>query len=120
MGLGELRRLLAYDRPQALLVVDDVQRVYGYVTPADVLKATIDGKSNACAADIAHACENVILPHASLERALKMMAVEKQEYLPVVDDVHERRLTGVIFHRDLVQAHNRALLEARAQERGDI
>lgn len=120
MGLGELRQLVAYERPQALLVVDEAQRIYGYLTPADVLRATLDEKSNACAADIAHASENVVLPHASLERALKLMAVEKQEYLPVVADVHERRVTGVIFHRDLVQAHNRALLEARAQERGDI
>ncbi len=48
------------------------------------------------------------------------MALEEQDYLLVVDDVHERRVTGVIFYSDLVQAHNRVLLEARAQERGDI
>lgn len=48
------------------------------------------------------------------------MAVEQREHLPVVDDIRERRVIGVIFHRDLMQARNRALLEARAQERGDI
>ncbi len=119
-SLGELRRLVAYERPQALLVVDEAQRLHGYVMPADLLRATLDGKGDACAADIAHISENVVLSHASLERALKLMAVEEQEYLPVVDDTQERRVIGVIFHRDLVQAHNRALLEARAQERGDI
>ena len=88
--------------------------------PADLLRATLDGKGDACAADIAHTSENVVLSHASLERALKRMAVEEREHLPVVDDIRERRVIGVIFHRDLMQARNRALLEARAQERGDI
>jgi CIC family chloride channel protein len=119
-GLDELHRLVAQERPQALLVVDELERFLGYVTPADVLKAMLDGKNDACAVDIAHHSENVILSHASLERALRLIAAEEQEYLPVVDDVHERHVIGVIFHGDLVQAHNRALLAARAQERGDM
>ena len=47
------------------------------------------------------------------------MSTHDEDYLPVVDDTEQRRVVGVLHHKDLLLAHNRALLEARAEERGE-
>ncbi|MFQ5935598.1 MAG: chloride channel protein [Acidiferrobacterales bacterium] len=117
--LKQVCQLLAQKRPAALLVVDEQERLCGYLASADVVKATLDQRGEITAGDIARPSKNVILPHASLERALKLIAAQDEEYLPVVDDTGKSRVVGVVYHRDLIRAHNRALLAARAEERGD-
>ena len=52
-----------------------------------------------------------------LERALRLMTDARAEQLPVIDGDTTRRIVGVIHHKDVVIAHNRALLEARAADR---
>jgi CBS domain-containing protein len=75
-------------------------------------------KERTSAGDIARPSQTVVLPHASLDRALKLMSAHDEDYLPVVDDTEQRRVVGVLHHKDLLLAYNQALLEARAEERG--
>lgn len=58
-------------------------------------------------------------PHSSLDRALRLIKAHGEDFLPVVDDTAEPHILGVIDHKGLVLAHNRALLEARARNRGE-
>lgn len=61
----------------------------------------------------------VVLPHNSLDRALQLISAHGEDFLPVVDDTAERHILGVIYHKDLVLAQNRVLLEARARDQGE-
>ena len=53
---------------------------------------------------------------ATLEHTLETFGMSKEETLAVVDDLDSRRLCGVVHHRDVLLAYNRALLEAHAEE----
>ncbi len=118
--LQEIKQLMACKCPALLLVVDDKKRLCGYLDTADVIQAMLsEGTAQAVAGDIARPSDTAILPHTSLDRALGLMGANDMGYLPVVDDLEQRHVVGVIFHKDLVLAHNRALLQARARERGD-
>lgn len=120
MSLSAIADLLARQCPTALLVVDEQQRLYGRLAIGDVVKAAFDAEAlTATAAELAQPVETVLLPHASLDRALKLMARHNDDYLPVVDDTGERRLLGILRRSDLVLAYNRVLLDARAEERGE-
>ena len=102
------------------LVLDEENRLYGRLSSADVLKSSLDAdEAKMRARDIAKPCEIVILPHTSLGRALQLMGAHGEDFLPVVDDTAERRILGVIYHKDVVLAQNRLLLEARARDQGE-
>lgn len=118
--LTEIRQLIASERPSVLFVVDDQERLCGYLTSPDVMEGALDAdEGRPRAGDIAHPSQIVVLPHASLDRALKLMSAHDEDYLPVVDDTEQRRVVGVLHHKDLLLAHNRALLAAHAEERGE-
>jgi len=68
------------------------------------------------AADMAHWPAAVLSADDTLERALDVMRISGEEHIPVVEDEHNLRLTGVIHERDVAHAYNRALLAARAEE----
>jgi CIC family chloride channel protein len=118
--LKEIRSLLTHECPSVLFVVDDEKRLCGCLDVSDIVQAMLDEEAaRSAVGDVARPSDAVILPHASLKRALGLMSAQDQGYLPVVDDLEHRHVVGVVHHKDLVLAHNRALLEARAQERGD-
>lgn len=47
------------------------------------------------------------------------MNAHGEGFLPVVDDTAERHILGVSYHKDLVLAQNRLLLEAPARDQGE-
>ncbi len=119
-GLTAVRHALAEKGATVALVLDQEDRLYGHLTSADVLKSTLGAvEAKACAGDIAQPCEIVVLPHNSLDRALQLISAHGEDFLPVVDDTAERYILGVIYHKDLVLAQNRVLLEARARDQGE-
>ncbi len=117
-GLTAVRHALAEKGATVALVLDQEDRLYGHLTAADVLKWTLGTvEAKVCAGDIARPCEIVVLPHNSLDRALQLISAHGEDFLPVVDDTAERHiLLGAIYHKDLVLAQNRVLLEARARD----
>ena len=68
--------------------------------------------------DIVRPAGETVVPDDDLERALRLMTDTAAEQLPVIDGESTRRIVGVIHHMDVVMAHNRALMDARAVERG--
>ena len=69
------------------------------------------------ARDLVHRTPAALLPHDNLETALRLCEANREEHIPVVDT--ERKVIGEVRYTDLVLAYNRALLEARAAERGE-
>lgn len=109
-----------HGRPRALLVVDEEGRLSGYLMLADILRGTLEpGGMLRTAADTMHPCDTAILSSTSLAQALELAGASDADYLPVVDDLEQRHIVGVVYHKDLVLMHNKALLAARAAERGD-
>ena len=119
-GLAAVRHALAEKGTTVVLVLDEENQLYGRLTSADVLKWALGAdEAKACAGDIVRPCDIVVLPHSSLDRALQLMSAHDEDFLPVVDDTAERYILGIIYHKDLVLAQNRVLLEARARGQGE-
>ena len=60
-----------------------------------------------------------LVPQDDLETALRLCEVNEEEHVPVVDNAQDMRVIGEVRYQDLVLAYNRALLAARAAERGE-
>ena len=114
-SIRETRELLAKKRPGVVFVVDNDERLVGGLTSAGFLERTHNADSKQMTAgDVARPFETVILPHASLDRALKLMAKENADYLPVVDDLQTREVLGVMYRNDLMLARSNATDEGEA------
>ncbi len=113
--LKETRELFANKRPGVVFIVDTKGRVEGGLTSAGFLERTHKpGSRRMTAGSAAKPCGTVILSHASLDRALKLMARENAEYLPVVDDIQARKVLGVLHRKDLMLACSNASDDSNA------
>jgi CIC family chloride channel protein len=56
----------------------------------------------------------------TLEGALKMMQDTGEEHVAVVEDRTSMKLVGFLHEIDVMLIYNRALLDARREERGEI
>ena len=61
----------------------------------------------------------VLEPGENLASALERCRATAIEHIPVVDSRDSRKVLGEVRQSDLIRAYNRALLDARAQERGE-
>jgi chloride channel protein, CIC family len=103
-----------------IFVLDD-GRLYGTIAFEDLADAAFDPnlKEPVAARDLARRLPVALLPWEDLERALGIAESTQEEHLPVVDRRDGGRIIGVVQRADLIQAYNRALLRARAVERGE-
>ena len=72
------------------------------------------------ARDVARLHPPVLEAEASLDHALKMMQDTGEEYVAVVENRDSMKLVGFIHEIDVMFVYNRALLEARREERGEL
>ncbi len=122
MKLDEFRELLRLDPRQVFFVVDGDGRLCGSVGFDDIrdVASEVDEPINLSdiVGDIVRPAGDTVVPDDDRERALRLMTDTAAEQLPVIDGESTRRIVGVIHHMDVVIAHNRALIDARAVERG--
>ena len=118
MSIGELKQLFQRQSHWTFVVVDGQDRLVGPASFADLkhvgLDATVDMLLNA--RDVAHASAPALTLDETLEQVLAMMDVSGEEHLAVVDDRRSRKVIGVVHHKDVLRAYNRALLQAQAEE----
>lgn len=111
----EVREQIARERPRAIMVIDDEGRLFGSLSAADVLGAGWQGDgAHVTVGDCAREPADVLVSNASLDRALKLMGLQDGNCLAVVQDFEERKLIGVVHHKDLLQARAKVLLEVQA------
>ncbi|MFQ5783367.1 MAG: chloride channel protein [Alphaproteobacteria bacterium] len=122
MKLGEIDELLRLDPYGAFFVVDGDGRLHGSLTFADIgdiaFQTSLSNLINVD--DIARSDRTPVLADDSLERALELMRENDAEYLAVIDDEENRHLVGMLEHKDIVIAHNRALVHARTREQSGM
>lgn len=120
-GVGDLRRLLL-DAPGGMLfVVDSERRLTGTITLAQLSAAAFDTTLDALvrAADIARPDPPMLEVDENLEIAMEAFADMDEPWIAVVENREDRKLLGVVHERDVLLAYQRALLRARAEERGE-
>ncbi|MEM7025505.1 MAG: chloride channel protein [Pseudomonadota bacterium] len=109
------------ERHLPIFVVDDQQALYGAINFEDLADAAFDPEQDGpvTAHDLVHRTPVHLVPQDNLETALRLCEANHEEHMPVVNNGTERKVIGEVRLSDLVLALNRALLEARAAERGE-
>lgn len=97
------------------------KRLIGTITLADLSEAAFDPALDDLvnASDVCRRNPPVLEADDSLERALRVMVQAKEEHVAVVAHEETRTFVGCIHESETLIAFNRALMEARAEERGE-
>jgi CIC family chloride channel protein len=118
--LEQLKALFLH-RHLPIFVVDADGKLYGSIEFDDLADAAFDPAQEQppTARDLVHRTPVALVPEDDLETALRLCEMNDEEHMPVVDNGHDMRVIGEVRYQDLVLAYNRALLAARAAERGE-
>jgi len=120
--VDELREKLQIAPHGLLFVVNEDGTLHGTITLGDLADAAFDTSMDVLinAADVARTHPPVLARHDNLEAAFTLMESEGEEHVAVVDDHDGMRVVGMLDEVDVILAYNRALIRARAEERGEI
>ncbi len=120
-SIAEIKIMFTRLTHGTFVVVDDGEQLIGTISFADLkhigFDTTLDSLINA--RDVAHSQAPAPLPDDTLEDVLAVMDVSGEEHLAVIEANDARRVLGVVHHRDVLQAYNKALLQAQAEEHDD-
>ncbi|MGE0650903.1 MAG: chloride channel protein [Alphaproteobacteria bacterium] len=123
LPLPEVRDRLQADPHGELFVVDadGSGRLAGTITLQDLGDAAFDTARDAdlSAAKVARRSPPALTVDANLEDARKMIETAGEDQVAVVADTGSMRLVGCVHARDVMQAYQSALMQARAEERGE-
>ena len=105
-----------------LFVVDENGALTGTITLEDLADGAFDHSIDDVvnARDVARVHPPFLEAGASLDHALKMMQDTGEEHVAVVENRENMKLVGFIHEIDVMFVYNRALLEARREERGEL
>lgn len=105
-----------------LFVVGEGDRLCGTITLSDLADGAFDHSLDDVvnAGDVARLHPPTLQAGDSLDQALKKMQTVGEEHIAVVDSNETMTLVGFIHEIDVMLVYNRALLEARREERGEI
>lgn len=117
-SVGNLKQLFQDLPHSTLVVVDEDDRLVGPVSFSDLKHTALDPEIDLLlnAADVAHTGAPVLTPDESLERALSIMDVSGEDHLAVVVSREDRKVIGMVHHKDVLRAYNKALLQGQAEE----
>ena len=103
-------------------MVDEVGHLTGTITLQDLADGAFDNSIDDVvnARDVARLHPPFLEAGASLDHALKIMQDTGEEHVAVVDNLKNMKLVGFIHEIDVMFIFNRALLEARREERGEM
>ena len=120
-GLQELRDCLQHTPHGELFVVDEVGRLSGTITLADLSECAFDHSVDELikAGDVVRLHPPVLTMSDNLEQALYLMGETGEEHIAVVDNNMTLNYQGCIHQRDVMTAYSRALINARHEERDE-
>lgn len=118
---GIRERLLAAPHGE-LFVVSAEGALAGTITLSDLAEGAFDHSIDDVvnAGDVARLHPPALQQEDSLEHALKTMRTAGEEHLAVVENHETMRLVGFVHEIDVMQVYNRALIDARREERGEV
>jgi CIC family chloride channel protein len=104
-----------------LFVVDDDGGLCGVITYADLHEAAFDTShdSELIADNVARSVPAILLVGDHLETAVRAFNLTGEPHIPVVADKKSMVLRGLVHEHEVMLAYQRALNQARAEERGE-
>ena len=104
-----------------LFVVDDDGALCGVITYADLHEAAFDTShdSELIADNVARNVPAILLIGDHLEAAVNVFNLTGEPHIPVVADKKSMVMRGLVHEHEVMLAYQRALNEARAEERGE-
>ena len=119
--MAQIRECLLEAPHGELFVTDDEGRPHGTITLADLSHSAFDTSNDPLlrASDVARANPPVVTVEDDLEAAIARMKEAGEEHLGVIDGAEDGKLVGFVHQVDVMLAYNRALLQARREERGE-
>ena len=119
-GLDQVKIRVTLSPHSVLMVTGNDQAFQGMVTPESLSAATDTEKvEHFKATDVTTQPTSLLYGDETLQKALSIMDVTREEYLPVLDNREDKQLIGILLHRDALAAYKRVLLEEREEERGE-
>ena len=120
-NMAQVRERLLRAPHGQLFVVDGEGRPEGTITLADLSSYAFDTSDDdrLTAGEVARRNPQVIRAGEKIDKALAQMLETGEEHLGVLEDADSGRLVGVVHEVDVTLAYNRALMEARREERGE-
>lgn len=120
LGVQALRTRLLLSTFGTFFVVDGEGRLIGRLTFEDLKNAVFDPALEDVikADDICRRNAVVVTASDNVDHALTLLEASGEDLVAVVDSRERMRIVGVLFHKDLLLAHNRALLQVHAEEHG--
>jgi CIC family chloride channel protein len=120
VALPELRSALQMSASGGLFVLREDGSLLGTVGLADLADVAFDPEVDDLvrAGDVARLHPPVLRPGDDLETALKLMRDTGESHVAVVAEGEPAAFLGAVHERDVLDAWNRALVEARAEEHG--
>ncbi len=120
-GAAEIRRILREAPYEDFFVEDDAGRLVGSISFADLRQLAFDEELDNLvnAQDLARRNTVVLEADQCLDEVLRQMDSARENHVPVVDNRDSMAVIGVVFHRHVLAAHNRALQQAHAEEHGE-
>ena len=105
-----------------LYVLDDTDRLVGTLSFSDLGDYTFDSSKDdeLTVADLATANPSVLASDDDLEAAIEQHLREKEPHLPVVDSRDAMHMVGISHEHAVLNSYQKALKQARAEERGEF
>lgn len=122
LGINGVREKLLTAPHSELFVTDEGDGLCGTITLADLADGAFDHSIDDVvnAGDVARAHPPYLLAGDDLNTALSKMESTGEEHLAVVENGESLKIVGFIHEIDVMLVYNRALLEARREERGEL
>lgn len=104
-----------------LFVIDGDHRLVGTITFSDLHEAAFDTSHDAelMASSVARRNPPVLRIDDDLSKAIEVYGVSGEVHLPVVDNAETMTILGVAHEHEVMLSYQRALNQARAEERGE-
>ncbi len=113
-NIKELMNLMVKSSHQNFFVVDKNNKLLGVLTIDDLRKIIFDLdslESILVAYDIMTPLNHFITPDESLDIAMKLFSDLNLEELPVVNNLAEKKLIGIITKKDVIDLYNQEILK---------
>ena len=124
-GVDEVADRLKEARYGELFVVEDGDQLAGVIMLPDLVPILSGGEGNAKgsasmkAIDVARPDPPTLVAGDDIRRAMEIMDQTGESHIAVVADSKSRSLVGFVHEHDVMLAYHRAVLQARAEERGE-
>ena len=120
-SIPDIKTMFSRQPHSTVVVVDNEDELVGTISFSDLKHVAFDNNLDNLinARDMARNQALAPAPEDTLEGVLAVMDVSGEEHLAVVAATDDRSVLGVVHHRDILRAYNRALLQAQAEEHDD-